>query len=86
MHELFRALSESGAATSATVLVVVLAAAGILKHLVHAAPAMMRERQIRMLLHQAMTARTKAERDRACDLLRLLVGEPESRLEDPPGG
>lgn len=80
-------LSESGATTSATVVVVCVVLAGLVRHLVRAAPVLMREWHIRTLLRRALTGQTKAERDRAYALLQLILTEPsESRPIEPPDG
>lgn len=84
MPDLLRALSESGA-TAVVVVVVVLA--GVVRHLVRAVPVLMREWHVRMLLRRALTGRTKAERDRAYALLRLILAEPPDKPPvEPPGG
>jgi hypothetical protein len=83
MQDVLRALSESGATTLAMVVTVCV----LVRHLVQAAPVLMREWHVRMLLRRALSGRTKAERDRAHALLRLLIGERlEPPPQDPPGG
>ena len=83
MQDVLRALSESGATTLAMVVTVCV----LVRHLVQAVPVLMREWHVRMVLRRALTGKTKAERDRAYALLRLLVGERlEPPAQDPPDG
>lgn len=83
MQDLLRALSESGASIVAVSMVL----AGVVRHLVRAAPVLMREWHVRMLLRRALTGRTKAERDRAYSLLQLILAErPDKPPIEPPDG
>lgn len=72
MLEFLRSLVESGAITSATVLAATFIAAGLVKACVHAYPTWVRESIRRAAGRQALTGRTKADRDRAYEILRLM--------------
>lgn len=72
MLELLRSLVESGAITSATVLATTFIAAGLVKVCVHAYPTWVRENLRRRAGQQALAGKTKADRDRAYEILRLM--------------
>lgn len=91
MTDLLRAAYESGAFSWTLGFAAVLAAGTIIKVGVTAWPALIREWTRKAVVRQALHGHTKAERDRAMAVLKLLEGARPNEHElidkpDDPGG